>query len=510
MDILNFTAPSGSTLVNIIYWLVSICSSVAVGVILFTFILKLITLPFDYVSRLSMRKNSIKMEQMRPELEKLQRQYADNKELYNQKMMALYKKNGYSMFGACLPTILTLVIFIVAINAFTDYSYFQNQKYFYNMTTSYNNVVYAGFDIDESGQYIYRNEKGKFIVNYENIKDADAVDNDNKVSLGNNIDITYSDAFFEDRDGKEIYKFSLYTTNSYVEYAREYYEENGQKVWLKESYSVREEGLNNPVLASEENNELKVKVNGEKLTYSEVINLPETTWNKDKFILDIRQEKSAETYRDEQQSFFWVKNIWVTDSTMSHPIQSDWSTFKTTHKYSGSDIGKDGYSNLIAKLDYEKTAPNGYFILILLTAGSSLVMQLVMGKAQKAQMELQTVNGQGMQTQKMMQWLMPIMMAFFAFMYTAAFSIYIVVNSLISIGTTFAINYIADKQMAKESNKNKEQQKIRGRVYVPKQEDQIEKKKNEKTEKKKQKDDKFAHQSGGDFLTGKVKVKKRK
>ena len=26
-----------------------------------------------------------------------------NKDLYNQKMMALYKKNGYSMFGACLP-----------------------------------------------------------------------------------------------------------------------------------------------------------------------------------------------------------------------------------------------------------------------------------------------------------------------------------------------------------------------------------------------------------------------
>ena len=116
MGIINFTKPeTGSFLVDIILWLVQLFSSVAVGIVLFTLLLKIITFPFDYASRASMRKNSVKMEEMRPELEKLQKQYADNKDLYNQKMMALYKKNGYSMFGACLPTILTLVIFIIAI-----------------------------------------------------------------------------------------------------------------------------------------------------------------------------------------------------------------------------------------------------------------------------------------------------------------------------------------------------------------------------------------------------------
>ena len=140
--ILNFTQPiTNSFLVDIIIWLVKISSSIALGIILFTVILKLITLPFDFMSRASMRKNSLKMEEMRPELEKLQKQYADNKDLYNQKMMALYKKNGYSMFGACLPTILTLIIFIVAINAFTDYSKFQNKMDFYNMSQSYFGIL---------------------------------------------------------------------------------------------------------------------------------------------------------------------------------------------------------------------------------------------------------------------------------------------------------------------------------------------------------------------------------
>ena len=151
MGIIYFAPPStgGNFLIEIIKWLIQISSSIAVGVILFTVLLKLITLPFDFMSRFSMRKNSLKMEQMRPELEKLQKQYANDKQLYNQKMMNLYKKNGYSMWGACLPTIITLVIFIVSINAFTAYSEYQNREYFYNMSKSYNAVIYEGIKHDD-------------------------------------------------------------------------------------------------------------------------------------------------------------------------------------------------------------------------------------------------------------------------------------------------------------------------------------------------------------------------
>ena len=70
------------------------CSSIGVGIILFTLILKAVTLPFDIYSRISTKKNALKMEKMRPELEKLQRQYANNQALYNQKVQAIYKKQG--------------------------------------------------------------------------------------------------------------------------------------------------------------------------------------------------------------------------------------------------------------------------------------------------------------------------------------------------------------------------------------------------------------------------------
>ena len=91
---INFTKPeTGNIFVDILLWLVG-STSVVAAIVLFTVGLKVITLPFDYASRRSMRKNSLLMEEMRPELEKLQKQYADNKQLYQQKMMALYKKNG--------------------------------------------------------------------------------------------------------------------------------------------------------------------------------------------------------------------------------------------------------------------------------------------------------------------------------------------------------------------------------------------------------------------------------
>ena len=96
-----------------------------------------------------------------------------------------------------------------------------------------------------------------------------------------------------------------------------------------------------------------------------------------------------------------------------------------------------------------------------------------MSKSQKAQMELQTVDGQGAQTQKIMTWMMPIMMAVFAFMYTAAFSLYIILSSLISMFTTIGINKIADLKYKKKTD---EGGVTHSRVYTPKQQPEEDKK----------------------------------
>ena len=93
-------------------------TGVGVGIILFSLILKLVVLPLDVFQRISMRKQNQKMKENQEEMEKLQKQYANDKDMYNQKVMEMYKKNGMSMFSSCLPMIFSMVIFFVAIGSF--------------------------------------------------------------------------------------------------------------------------------------------------------------------------------------------------------------------------------------------------------------------------------------------------------------------------------------------------------------------------------------------------------
>lgn len=123
---------------KIIQWLIEGIGIVGVGVIVFTIILKTVMLPLDVYSRVKMKKQSLVMKKMRPEMEKLQKQYANDKQMYSQKVMELQKQNGISMFGACLPMIVTLVVFMVVFSAFSTYSQYANLSTYNDMVESYN------------------------------------------------------------------------------------------------------------------------------------------------------------------------------------------------------------------------------------------------------------------------------------------------------------------------------------------------------------------------------------
>ena len=109
-----------------------------------------------------------------------------------------------------------------------------------------------------------------------------------------------------------------------------------------------------------------------------------------------------------------------------------------------------------AKLNDIKNQPNGYLILVILSIGSMLLSQLVMTKSQKAQLELQTVDETSKQTNKMMLWMMPIMFGVFSFMYTASFSLYLIVSTLFSMLSTMIINKIVEIKFEKTIKKDEE------------------------------------------------------
>jgi hypothetical protein len=167
-------------------------------------------------------------------------------------------------------------------------------------------------------------------------------------------------------------------------------------------------------------------------------------------ILESARVAAKESYYANTPRFLWIKNLWLPDLPYKHPVQSSLSSYDFSKKlgdYSGDEAQ---FSELTYYLSDQKSQPNGYFILVLLSIGTILLQQLLMNKSQKEQMELQTVDGQAAVQSKMMMWMMPIMFGFFAFMYSASFSLYMIVSTVVSTLSTIIINYFVEKSFKKK------------------------------------------------------------
>ena len=115
-----------------------------VTVIVFTLIFKFALLPLDVWQKFSMRKQSKNMERLRPQLEKLEKQYANKPDILKQKQAELQRGQMGGMFGSCLPMIVTMVVFFVVLNGFNEYIRVENEKIVYTIAEAYNNAIAMG------------------------------------------------------------------------------------------------------------------------------------------------------------------------------------------------------------------------------------------------------------------------------------------------------------------------------------------------------------------------------
>ena len=72
-------------------------------------------------------------------------------------------------------------------------------------------------------------------------------------------------------------------------------------------------------------------------------------------------------------------------------------------------------------------------------------------RSQKAQNKYSTVDGQGASQQKMTMIMMTGMFAVFSFMYSSAFSLYMIVSNVFSLISTLIINKVVDVKVAKQN-----------------------------------------------------------
>ena len=87
MDLLNviqIAKPTGMW-GSIIFGLENAVGDYALALILITIIIKLVIVPFDFVNRYTSKKSSRKQAEMKPELDKINEKYKDDKNMINQK-----------------------------------------------------------------------------------------------------------------------------------------------------------------------------------------------------------------------------------------------------------------------------------------------------------------------------------------------------------------------------------------------------------------------------------------
>ena len=124
-------------------------------VVVFTVFLKILMLPLDFWQRYATRKSSLKMQQMQPIIEGIDKRYGANTQRANEEKQKLYKKQGFSMMSSCLPMIVSMVIFFVMFAGLRNYSTYSSIKNFKALSNEYYQVY--------SEQILQKNSDNEYV-----------------------------------------------------------------------------------------------------------------------------------------------------------------------------------------------------------------------------------------------------------------------------------------------------------------------------------------------------------
>ncbi|MDE6210488.1 MAG: YidC/Oxa1 family membrane protein insertase [Clostridia bacterium] len=342
-------------IISLLDWMNSGIGNFGWTVVVFSIMLRLLILPLDIWQKLIMRKQKAKMDAIRPQLEKLQKQYANRPDILRQKQYEL-QKGSMNIFTSCLPMIFTLVIFGLVFQGFREYIVNYNQTIVSNL---YNDVYLQFFK-------------------------------DNAEAISQACGIQFMNG------------------NDFVE-------------GFIPSYDyIRQAGL-----------------------------------------IEKLNETLVTGYKPE--SWLWVKNVFMSD-TWANVIPS-FSNFTST-RIGGigatlPEMAGVSYDQLMTPIinNYNKTSFwnisrwNGYFILPVLSIATSFLSTMLQQKMQPVQMTGDAAQQKQQRIMnKTMTYLMPVVLGFFAIMYSAAFAIYYFVSNFMTMITSISFNLIVKNVEKKKQN----------------------------------------------------------
>lgn len=363
-------------------------------VVVFTVFLKVLMLPLDFWQRFAMRKASLKTQKIQPLLTAIDKRYGANSQKAQEEKSKLLRKNGGTgMGGTCLPMIVSMVVFFVMFGGLREYSNYSSVAMFKELSHEYFDTCIAEFDKDA--------DFAQDMIDYRAALDA---------ALANKQD------------------------------------------------------------DSEGNTSLKVKINSITGIVSKYAS--DSAMNaKTADITTKAREAVKKKYVDSKESWLWIQNVWQPDTweTIMAPYDgSGTNTFGTIVDKDTFPGGRNLYDTIrnavLETGGYGKNGSwNGLLILPVLSIALSFLSMFISQKTEskrRAGQDAAAVSTEQAQQQQMtnktMMIIMPLMMAYFGFLYTGAFAIYMVCNYALSILSTLALSVPVEKAVAKSMQKQEE------------------------------------------------------
>ncbi|MBP3620065.1 MAG: membrane protein insertase YidC [Clostridia bacterium] len=388
--------------------------SYVVAVILIAIIVRILFSAVDIVNKKVNMKNSAINEKMRPELEAVQKKYGNDQRVLQQKQSEIYRKYQFSMMGSCLPMLIAMVlqftVFLTLWNSLQAVSNFNIVDKYENMKNVYANVIAL-------------NDNEQLAISYEDGDTLTLEFDENELGEKTMSLILTNEATSKNQaiNGIKVEDLSNETVLDLLDkYVIEHYDDAvANSVYKPKAYSQQ--------------------------------------------ILELAQEAAKEYYKETQESFLWIKNIYKSESPTS-PLFTKSEIMDYLTKYYKAEDFTD-----IAKLEEEKmfdcvignnTAlkeikdqKNGFYILTIIAVLSSFLSTWLSNKLMKGKNSKTNANGQPQS--KMMYIMMPLVFGLFTFMYTSLFAIYIIVGQLVMIALTPLTSWVVKKWIANDAKKQK-------------------------------------------------------
>ena len=413
-DFFDYSEKDLGVMGRLVKWMHGWVGNYGWTVVVFTVFLKIIMLPLDIWQRYASRKSSLKMQQMQPIMESIDKKYGANTQRANEEKQKLYKKQGFSMMSSCLPMIVSMAIFFVMFAGLRNYSTYSSITNFQSLTDVYYTTLSEEIQKDDALREAY-------FGGYAYV-DSDGV---RQTSKGYNEILEGYIAGSKDEDGN-------FKTEEQI---------------LEEDFAAKITCLRQGLTAAKAKEKNLHTGASPKYDAAEAVAL-----------------NAVKKYYDEHhESWLWIQNVWQPDTwaDIMQPYtggQFEGGGFSQSVNMAEYPQGKDEAETIYNKIRDAVMENNGYngkggwnglMILPFASIGLSFLSMFISQRMERKNRRGEVVeqNQQQKVTNRTMMIIMPLMMAWFGFIYTGAFAIYMVVNYTLSIITTVALRYPVEKMV---------------------------------------------------------------